>query len=169
MWKMPLILHKLIQGGYNIFIARSGRTFQVSVGKSKSSVCNISYGVHQGAILSPTLYNLFFSDAPTADGCELVTFADDTAIFHMCVLLKTDEYLRWAPIAIQLIDGLLRTIDVKLDAGLQGDFLALALNGQEVPWSSEVKYLGVTLDKSLTFATHTAKLIEKAERAFRIL
>jgi hypothetical protein len=43
------------------------------------------------------------------------------------------------------------------------------LNEQKVPWTPEVKYLGVTLDKRLTFASHTAKSIEKAERAFRIL
>jgi hypothetical protein len=62
------LLHKLIQGGCNIFLARiihsflSGRTFQVS-----KSVCDIPYGVPQGAVISPTLYNLFTSDAPTAD------------------------------------------------------------------------------------------------------
>jgi hypothetical protein len=53
----------------------------VSVGKSKSSVCNISYGVPQGAVLSPTLYNFFTSDGLTVDMCELATFADDTALF----------------------------------------------------------------------------------------
>jgi hypothetical protein len=43
------------------------------------------------------------------------------------------------------------------------------LNNQEIPWSSEVKYLGLNLDKRLTFASHTAKAIDKAEKAFRIL
>jgi hypothetical protein len=42
------------------------------------------------------------------------------------------------------------------------------LNGQEVPCFSEIKYLGlgVTLDKRLTFASHTAKSIKMAEMAF---
>jgi hypothetical protein len=59
------LLHKLIQRGFNIFLARiihyflSGHNFQVSVGKSKSSVCNIPYGVLQGAFLSPTLYIIY--------------------------------------------------------------------------------------------------------------
>jgi hypothetical protein len=54
------LLHKLIQGGCNIFLAQiihyslCGGTLQVSVGKSKSSVCNIVYGAPQGAVLSPT-------------------------------------------------------------------------------------------------------------------
>jgi hypothetical protein len=43
---------------------------------------------------------------------------------------------------------------------------AIVLNDQKIPWDPEVKYLGVALDKRLTFASHTAKLIEKAERAF---
>jgi hypothetical protein len=37
------------------------------------------------------------------------------------------------------------------------------------PWSREVKYLGVTLNNRLTFASHTAKCIQKSEKAFHIL
>jgi Reverse transcriptase (RNA-dependent DNA polymerase) len=37
--------------------------------------------VPQGAILSPTLYNIFTSDVPSSDFCGTATFADDTAIF----------------------------------------------------------------------------------------
>jgi hypothetical protein len=36
----------------------------------------------------------------------------------------------------------------------------IVLNKQEIPWTPEVKYLGVTFDKRLTFASHTAKPIE---------
>jgi hypothetical protein len=42
----------------------------------------------------------------------------------------------------------------------------IVLNRQEIPWTPEVKYLGVTLNKRLKFAFHTAKSIEEAERAF---
>jgi hypothetical protein len=45
----------------------------------------------------------------------------------------------------------------------------IKLDDQEIPWSPEVKYLGLYLDKRLTFASHTAKSIKKAEMAFRIL
>jgi Reverse transcriptase (RNA-dependent DNA polymerase) len=37
--------------------------------------------VPQGAILSPTLYNIFTSDVPSSNFCGTATFADDTAIF----------------------------------------------------------------------------------------
>jgi hypothetical protein len=45
----------------------------------------------------------------------------------------------------------------------------IKLDDQEIPWSPEVKYLGLYLDKRLTFASHTAKSMKKAEMAFRIL
>jgi hypothetical protein len=45
----------------------------------------------------------------------------------------------------------------------------IKVGGHSIPWSTEVKYLGVTLDKRLTFASHTARSIEKSEKAFRIL
>jgi hypothetical protein len=61
--------------------------------------------VPQGAVLSPTLYNFFTSDAPTVDGCELATFDDDTAFFvsslAVCDELQeqldslTDYFKRW--------------------------------------------------------------------------
>jgi ADP-ribosylglycohydrolase len=37
--------------------------------------------VPQGAILSPTFYNIFTSDVPSSEFCGTATFADDTAIF----------------------------------------------------------------------------------------
>jgi hypothetical protein len=114
----------------------SGRTFQVSVGKSKSSVCNIPYGVPQSAVLFPTLYNLFTMDALTAEGCKLATFADNTAIFgsysepmNVCDGFKsqlqslTDYFEQWK---IKVNASKKRPF-ISLDASLQGDFLSLEL------------------------------------------
>jgi Reverse transcriptase (RNA-dependent DNA polymerase) len=81
------LLHKLLQRSCDIFLARlifsfiKGRSFQVSVGSAKSSSHNIPFGVPQGAILFPTLYNILTSDVPSSDFCGTATFADDTAIF----------------------------------------------------------------------------------------
>jgi Reverse transcriptase (RNA-dependent DNA polymerase) len=81
------LLNKLLQRGYDIFLVRlifsfvKGRSFQVSVGRAKSSSHNIPFGVPHGAKLSPTLYNIFTSDVPSSEFCGTATFADDTAIF----------------------------------------------------------------------------------------
>jgi hypothetical protein len=71
------LLHKLILRGCNFFLVRviysflKYHSFQVSVGKSKSSVCNIPYGVPLGVVLSPTLYNFF---TPTVDSVSSLNF-----------------------------------------------------------------------------------------------
>jgi hypothetical protein len=83
------LLHKLLARGCNISLARLIFSFQVCVSKAQSSFCNIPYGVpHEGAILSPTLYNIFTSDIPNAGECELATFVNDTAIFVLSCLRK---------------------------------------------------------------------------------
>jgi hypothetical protein len=56
-------------------------SIQVCIGGSKSFFYDITYGVPQVAIISPTLYNIFTSDVPTTGECKLATFADDIAIF----------------------------------------------------------------------------------------
>jgi Reverse transcriptase (RNA-dependent DNA polymerase) len=81
------ILHKLLQRGCDIFLTRfifsltKGRTYQVSVGSVKLSSHNIPFGVSQGTILSPTVYNIFTLDVPSSEFCRTATFADDTTIF----------------------------------------------------------------------------------------
>jgi hypothetical protein len=180
------LLHKLILRGCNIFLVRiiysflNDCTFQVSVGKSKSSVYNIPYGVPQGAVLSPTLFNFFTSDAPTVDGCELAAFADDTDLFvssldptAVCDGLQeqqdslTDYFKRW-----KIKVNLSKTQAIYFTrcwSALRPPYFGIVLNDHEILWALEVKYLVVTLDKRLTFASHMAKSIKKAERAFRIL
>jgi Reverse transcriptase (RNA-dependent DNA polymerase) len=96
------LLHKLLRG-CDIFLARlifsfiKGRFFQVSVGSAKSSAYNIPFGVPQGAILSPTLYNIFTPDVPSFDFCGTATFADDTAI------LPQDKLHFWFKIIYKII------------------------------------------------------------------
>jgi hypothetical protein len=45
---------------------------------------------------------------------------------------------------------------------------ALNVCGSDVAWSSNVKYLGVVLDKKLLFKNHIDYSIEKTQRMFRI-
>jgi Reverse transcriptase (RNA-dependent DNA polymerase)/Endonuclease-reverse transcriptase len=182
------LLHKLLQKGCDIFLARlifsflKGRSFQVSIGNVKSSSHNIPYGVPQGAILSPTLYNIFTSDVPSSVQCNTATFADDTAIFvsgQNPHLIQDDLQLH-----LNSISEYCNKWKIKINASkTQAIYFSRAtknipqricaekivLDGNRIPWSNEVKYLGVTLDKTLTFNSHVTKSIEKANLAFKIL
>jgi hypothetical protein len=127
----------------------------VCIGGSKSISYNIPYGVPQGAILSPTLYNIFTSDVPTTEECEVATFADDTAIFvsdidpaEVCHKLQrqldtlSDYFKNWKirvnSTKTQAIYFTRRTSSRMLPAS------GIKLDDQEIPWSPEVKYLGLS-------------------------
>jgi retron-type reverse transcriptase len=78
------------------------------MGSSLSEKKKISAGVPQGAILSPTLYNIYCHDLPSPTDAYLSTYADDTmlatqhsdlniAITHLqsCINELTNWYRMW--------------------------------------------------------------------------
>jgi hypothetical protein len=117
--------------------------------------------VPQGAILSQTLYNIFTSDVPTTGVCELATFADESAIFvsdidraEVCGRLQRQ---------LNTLSDCLKTWKIRMNPTM---LLAsgIKLGDQEIPWSSGVKYLGLYLDKRLTFTSHTVESIKKGRK-----
>ena len=45
----------------------------------------------------------------------------------------------------------------------------ITIEGQQIPWSASIKYLGMQLDKTLTYKQHIQLKIEKCEKAIRTL
>lgn len=43
------------------------------------------------------------------------------------------------------------------------------IGGQEIEWSNQIKYLGLVLDKKLTYKAHIQHVLEKTHKAVRIL
>jgi Reverse transcriptase (RNA-dependent DNA polymerase) len=114
----------------------------------------------QGAILSPTLYNIFTSDVPCSDFCGTANFADDTAIFAsgQTPLLVQDHLQDH----LNEISDYCKDWKIKINASKTQviyfsrctknvPLTEINLNGDGIPWSNVVKYLGVHLDKRLTF------------------
>jgi hypothetical protein len=67
------LLHKLVISICYLYLTKiiasflTGRSFHVSVNKTGSATHPIPYGVPQGAILSPSLYNFFTADSPQSN------------------------------------------------------------------------------------------------------
>jgi endonuclease/exonuclease/phosphatase (EEP) superfamily protein YafD len=179
------LLHKMSVCNFPIRIIKiiqsflSDRTFHVTVGDGESESRNVASGVPQGAVLSPTLYNFFTHDFPTANNVEVALFADDTAVY--CTSEDPNVIVRELQTALNAINEYFTTWKVKINASkTQSVFFTrrrtrglpssnLSLNGVDIEWTDEAKYLGVTLDKRLTFKSHIQKTTEKIQKLIRIL
>ena len=121
----------------------------------------IKAGVPQGGILSPLLFNIYASDQPITQDTLVADYADDKAIIsinenHLIATatlqihlnLISQWYSKWR-IKINNEKSSHITFTLK-----QSTVLPVYLNNKAIPSSSNVKYLGMTLDKRLTWATH---------------
>ncbi|GFT59830.1 RNA-directed DNA polymerase from mobile element jockey [Trichonephila clavipes] len=149
-------------------------TFAVRVNNTYSSIKKINSGAPQGALLSPTLFNIFVNDIPKTRPTTICLFADDTAILaqsaskacvthflHKHLAELEDWYKKWK-IAINPTKTeavfFSKTTNTRPPAPVH-------VQNHPVPWSKTVKYLGVILDQHLTFNPH----IVNAKKKFRAL
>ncbi|VVC44186.1 Endonuclease/exonuclease/phosphatase,Reverse transcriptase domain [Cinara cedri] len=120
------------------------RFFAVKVGSEISNLAPILAGVPQGAISSPILFNIYTLDQPTTSQTSVADFADDKN--HLNLL--SDWYSNWR---IKINNDKSSHITFTLK---QSTVPPVYLNNKVIPSSSNVKYLGLTLDKRLTWALH---------------
>ncbi|KAL4085431.1 hypothetical protein QTP88_027290 [Uroleucon formosanum] len=162
----PGLLHKLkkiLPPSYYLFFKSylEDRFFATKVGSEISNLAPILAGVPQGAISSPILFNIYTANQPTTSHTSVADFADDKVIFtsgknpHLAkqhlqnhLNLLTDWYSKWK-IKINNEKSSRVTFTLK-----QSTVPLVYLNNKVIPSSSNVKYLGMTLDKRLTWATH---------------
>ncbi|KAL4085335.1 hypothetical protein QTP88_027194 [Uroleucon formosanum] len=139
----------------------SDRNFQVRIGDAFSSIANISAGVPQGGILSPILYNIYASDQPTTPNTMVADYADDKAILsiHSDPLLAIQNLQTH----LTLMEGWYTNWRFKINQSKSTHTtftLRLApchdvyIYGTQIPSAPNTKYLGLILDKRLTWGQH---------------
>ncbi|KAF0749787.1 Uncharacterized protein FWK35_00012778 [Aphis craccivora] len=143
------------------------RYFQVLFKSAYSNIANIRAGVSQGGILSSLLYNLYASDQPTSDNTIVADYADDKIIISINqnpivvslnlqnhLSLMETRYNNWR-IKVNQTKSNHTTFTLNL-----GHCPPVTLYGTQIPSTSTVKYLGLTLDRRLTLATHSNPLVK---------
>lgn len=179
------LIYKLIMTNtphYIIKIIHSflqNRTFQVSVNNHLSNTHSISFGVPQGSVLSPTLYNIFIHDIPQIQNCQLALYADDTALFctsrfakHIINNLEkgvkkiNSYYTRWK---MSTNNNKTQVIFFTKRRTKQLPHRNFKIGDVEIEWQNTLKYLGIIFDKKLTFKDHIQTAIAKTNAATKIL
>lgn len=139
------------------------RSFIVKQEDATSVPLTIKSGVPQGSVLGPFLYLLYTADLPTPDdrSVSIATFADDTAILAshynpVRASQKLQEHI--SKIELWLSAWRIKVNEYK---SVHITFTTrrktcppIQLNNCTLPQQEEVKYLGIHLDRRLTWKKH---------------
>lgn len=156
------------------------RTFKVEVDGSSSELQQIPFGVPQGAVCSPVLYNLYISDAPDPFPCLRALYADDTSFMfsarekgritsalRQTMLSNMNFYRQWK-INLNLNKSMAKFFTRRRTKEIP--LRPLRIGPTNTLWSNEpIKYLGVWLDKTHTFRSHIENVAAKVNKAIPIL
>lgn len=162
------LLHKMIQGGFERKTCKlmqsylEGRSYSVKIGKKLSRRKDLVAGVPQGSVLGPHLYSLFTYDIPKTQHTMMALYADD------CAILAQHRDANWISQklqeAVSLIEQWCITWKIKINAPKSQAILfqqrrlplpaRIEIGNEDIPWSNEVRYLGITMDKRLTWKSH---------------
>lgn len=146
----------------------TGRHFMIKEGNYLSSPQPIGAGVPQGSILGPILYLIYTADMPTNSFTQTSTFADDTAFLstHKDPIEASNQLQhhvaqveKWANLwGIKINEQKCTHVTFTLRKETCSPIL---INNQMVPQQFWTKYLGIHLDRRLTWKSHIdAKLTQ---------
>ncbi|GFS16553.1 RNA-directed DNA polymerase from mobile element jockey [Elysia marginata] len=123
-------------------------------GKYYSKQVIMKEGVPQGSAISPTLFLVYINDITSAitPYVKHTLHADDFSIW------STAEYATTAKVRVQA------TVDKTKERDV-----TLTMNGQPLPTEDTPTFLGITLDKRLTWKPHIQKIKQKAIRRSQIM
>lgn len=159
LYKLKLSIPHTYYGIIQSYLTR--RFFRVKFQDTQSQLYEIRAGVPQGSVLGPILYTLYTADIPSSPDTVMATFADDTAILAS----HQDPVLASQLLQSELDDvsDWLQTWRVKVNENKSahvtfttrpGTCPPVSLNNVLLPQVDEVKYLGMYLDRRLTWRSH---------------
>ncbi|KAF0755286.1 Uncharacterized protein FWK35_00019703, partial [Aphis craccivora] len=145
----------------------SNRQLTVYIGEEKSKTRVLNNGLPQGSVLGPLLFNLYTKDLPSTYSKKFI-YADDIALASQSTsfegleepltndLSKLDSYFkRWrlkpnptkTEVTVFHLNNKKASQEININFG-----------GQEVRNTKHPKYLGVVLDRTLTYREHLTRL-----------
>lgn len=139
----------------------SDRFFRVKHDDHYSDYHPIKASVPQGSVLGPFLYVLYTRDLPRTDETMIATFADDTAVLCKnqdptkasdCLqnyLIELQKWLKTWRIHVNESKSIHVTFTTRTT-----NCPPVVLNNKLIPQDDKVRYLGIHLDRKLTWKHH---------------
>ena len=175
-----ILLQKLecygIKGNELIFSQSylENRVQTCSVNGHMSSFKPVSYGVPQGSILGPLLFIIYMNDLPTCvKEAEITMYADDTSLYKpfrtaqdlsdelIPAFVKICEWLKMNKLALNVLKTKFMIIGTSQRLNI--------LDGCQIRRVKSVKYLGLIVDDTLTWAEHVDYISTKISKNIGII
>ncbi|GFU88627.1 probable RNA-directed DNA polymerase from transposon BS [Trichonephila clavipes] len=152
------------------------RIFKVRVNSTLSLPHRVNIGVTQGSLLGPVLFNIYLNDIPSHPQTMLNLYADDIAILatfknHKSITLALNKHLA-------LLENYFNQWKIKINVEKTVAVLfpkrikpatPPTLYSTPLQWSQSTKYLGLILDKNLTWKHHILHSRDKFRHALRLI
>ena len=147
------------------------RSFTLTTGTAlQSRLRRLKNGVPQGSVLAPLLFNIYIHDLPETIARKFA-YADDLAILHTATNWQTLEGTLCQDMAT--LSSYLQKWKLKLSTAktVSAAFhlnnkearreLSISVEGRTLPYCAEPTYLGIKLDRALTYRRHLESLRKK--------
>jgi len=134
-----------------------------------SDVIKTYTGAPQGTVLSPFLFSLYTSDCrATHNNCSLDKYADDTVLTGLITdnidtsyTEEVDSFVDWCA-RNHLVLNVEKTKEMIIDFRKnKGFFEPITIQDRQIERVDSYKYLGVVIDKDLTWTENTDSIIKK--------
>jgi hypothetical protein len=152
----------------------TNRTQRVKIGNSLSECIAITSGVPQGSVLGPTLFLLYINDLADCFvdlDCTVKLYADDAKLYSSFRLNKCCPDLTFALDRLtlwsnkwQLKIAIQKCVTHRIGSRRLKNITdySYSLNNVQLDWSLCTRDLGITMDTSLEFDKHIAKIVHTA-------
>lgn len=173
-WALLFKVAKLVKNSTVVRVIESllnNRRFFVEMNSKKSRWRLQRNGLPQGSVLAPMLFNIYTNDQPQLQNIRRFIYADDLCIamqaksFHAIETSLTDAlqslltyYKRWF---LNANPGKTQVCTFHLNNSQAERSLKVTWENKTLENTKYPVYLGVTLDRTLSFKEHTRKLKEK--------
>jgi len=150
----------------------SNRSFCVRIEDQLFSSRAILASVPQGSCLAPTLYLIYTNYISVLARASIALFTDDTMFYtsnynpnFARIQLErqrraaSDWFEKW-----RLRINATKTIAILFSRKQTKHLPQLYINNTPIPWSTHVKYLGVTIGRTLNFFQHIQNITQKATK-----
>lgn len=152
----------------------SNRTVELNLADCNLSR-NMSRGCIQGSVCGPTMWNLILDellDLPLPPNCHIQAYADDVLLILHSPSLSTlqsttntalSQISAWGS-SVKLLFGPDKTKITGFTN--KTSHLNIYMDNTRIPFSNEIKYLGIIIDNKLKFTTHAINIIEKTKKLY---